>query len=156
MLIFNTNQLNSLQEIFVTVLILHQKLIFLAFRAYLLEPPPQDYITKGKTKKNLKISNEVKNGCTRSRIRIVLFCKPVIALWRGSNCSSLEVWKLRTKYKENKRSKDVSVVLSCTCKSIVYKNKLILRVSLFQNVFMVSLIFPKKQSKNLMNFCPRI
>ena len=55
MLIFNTNQLNSLQEIFVTVLILHPKLIFLAFRAYLPEPPPQDYITKGKTKKNLKI-----------------------------------------------------------------------------------------------------
>ena len=51
MLIFNTNQLNSLQEIFVTVLILRLKLIFLAFRAYLLEPPPQDYITKGKTKK---------------------------------------------------------------------------------------------------------
>ena len=56
MLIFNTNQLNSLQEIFVTVLILHPKLIFLAFRAYSLEPPPQDYITKGKTKKkNQKI-----------------------------------------------------------------------------------------------------
>ena len=51
MLIFNANQLNSLQEIFVTVLILHPTLIFLAFRAYLLEPPPQDYITKGKTSK---------------------------------------------------------------------------------------------------------
>ena len=67
MLIFNTNQLNSLQGIFVTVLILHPKLIFLAFRAYLLEPTPQDYITKGKKSQNL---NEVKNGCTRSRIRI--------------------------------------------------------------------------------------
>ena len=56
MLIFNTNQFNSLQEIFATVLILHPKLIFLAFRAYLLEAPPQDYITKGKPKKkNLKI-----------------------------------------------------------------------------------------------------
>ena len=56
MLIFNANQLNSLQEIFVTVLILYPTLIFLAFRAYLLEPPPQDYITKGKImKKNLKI-----------------------------------------------------------------------------------------------------
>ena len=74
MLIFNTNQLNSLQEIFVTVLILHPKLIFLAFRAYLLEPPPQDYITKGKTmKKKSQNSNEVKNGCTRSRIRIAIY-----------------------------------------------------------------------------------
>ena len=70
MLIFNTNQLNSLQEIFVTVLILHPTLIFLAFRAYLLEPPPQDYITKGKTMKKYQNSNEVKNGCTHSRIRI--------------------------------------------------------------------------------------
>ena len=65
MLIFNTNQLNSLQEIFVTVLILHPTLIFLAFRAYLLEPPPQDYITKGKTKKISKF----KWG-THSRIHI--------------------------------------------------------------------------------------
>ena len=55
MLIFNTNQLNSLQDIFVTVLILHPKLVFLAFRAYLLEPPPQDYITKRKPPKNIKI-----------------------------------------------------------------------------------------------------
>ena len=70
MLIFNANQLNSLQEIFVTVLILYPTLIFLAFRAYLLEPPPQDYITKGKTKKKSQNSYEVKNGCTRSRIRI--------------------------------------------------------------------------------------
>ena len=60
MLIFNSNQLNSLQEIFVTVLILHPTLIFLAFRAYLLEPPPQDYITKGKTIKKSQNSNEVK------------------------------------------------------------------------------------------------
>ena len=51
MLIFNANQLNSLQEIFVTVLTHHLKLVFLAFRAYLLEPPPQDYITKEKTMK---------------------------------------------------------------------------------------------------------
>ena len=72
MLIFNANQLNSLQEIFVTVLILYPTLIFLAFRAYLLEPPPQDYITKGKTKKKSQNSNEVKIGCTRSRIRIGL------------------------------------------------------------------------------------
>ena len=71
MLIFNANQLNSLQEIFVTVLILHPTLIFLAFRAYLLEPPPQDYITKGKTIKKSQNSNEVKNGCTLSRICIV-------------------------------------------------------------------------------------
>ena len=71
MLIFNANQLNSLQEIFVTVLILYPTLIFLAFRAYLLEPPPQDYITKGKTMKKSQNSNEVKNGCTGSRIRIV-------------------------------------------------------------------------------------
>ena len=55
MFIFNANQLNSLQEIFVTVLILYPTLIFMAFRAYLLEPPPQDYITKGKTIKNIKI-----------------------------------------------------------------------------------------------------
>ena len=70
MLIFNANQLNSLQDIFVAVLILYPTLIFLAFRAYLLEPPPQDYITKGKTMKKSQNSNEVKNGCTRSRIRI--------------------------------------------------------------------------------------
>ena len=55
MLIFNANQLNSLQEIFLTVLILYPTLKFLAFKAYLPEPPPQDYITKGKTKQNLKI-----------------------------------------------------------------------------------------------------
>ena len=72
MLIFNANQLNSLQEIFVTVLILHPTLIFLAFRAYLLEPPPQDYISKGKTIEKSQNSNEVKNGCTCSRIRIAL------------------------------------------------------------------------------------
>ena len=71
-MIFNANQLNSLQEIFVTVLILYPTLIYLAFRAYLLEPPPQDYITKGKTMKKTQNSNEVKNGCTRSRIRIGL------------------------------------------------------------------------------------
>ena len=34
------------------ILILYPILTFLAFRAYLLEPPPQDYITKGKTIKN--------------------------------------------------------------------------------------------------------
>ena len=71
MLILNANQLNSLQEIFVTVLILYPTLIFLAFRAYLLEPPPRDYITRRKTKKNQN-SNEVKNGCTNSRVRIDL------------------------------------------------------------------------------------
>ena len=70
MLIFNANQLNSLQEIFVTVLILPPTLILLAFRAYLLEPPPQDYISKGKTIEKSENSNEVKNGWTRSRIRI--------------------------------------------------------------------------------------
>ena len=73
MLIFNANQLNSLQEIFVTVLILYPTLIFLAFRAYLLEPSPQDYITKGKTMKKYQNSNEVRNGCTRSRIRIGIY-----------------------------------------------------------------------------------
>ena len=82
MLIFNTNQLISLQEIFETVLILHPKLIFLAFRAYLLKPPPQDYITKGKTMKKSQNSNEVKNGCTRSRIHIVL---NITAQFRGEN-----------------------------------------------------------------------
>ena len=71
MLIFDANQLNSLQEIFVTVLILYSTLIFLAFRAYLLEPPPQDYKTKGKTMKKSQNSNEVKKRLyTRSRIRI--------------------------------------------------------------------------------------
>ena len=60
MLIFNANQLNSLQEIFVTVLVLYPTLIFLAFRAYLLEPPPQDYITKRKTIKKSQNSNEGK------------------------------------------------------------------------------------------------
>ena len=53
MLIFNANQLNSLQEIFVTVLNIYPTLTFLAFRVYLLEPPPQDYITKGKTIKKI-------------------------------------------------------------------------------------------------------
>ena len=42
------------------VLILHPTLIFLPFRAYLLEPPPQDYITKGKTIKKSQNSTEVK------------------------------------------------------------------------------------------------
>ena len=51
MLIFNAN---SLYKIFVIVLILSLILTFLAFRAYLLEPP-QDYISKRKTPKNLKI-----------------------------------------------------------------------------------------------------
>jgi len=46
-------QCKSIEEIFVTVLILYPTLIFLAFRAYLLEPPPQDYITKGKTMKKI-------------------------------------------------------------------------------------------------------
>ena len=73
MLIFNANQLNSLQEIFVTVLILYPTLIFLAFRAYSLETPPQDDITKGKTMKKSQNSSEVKNGCTHSRIRIAIF-----------------------------------------------------------------------------------
>ena len=70
MLIFNANQLNSLQDIFVAVLILYPTLIFLAFRAYLLEPPPQDYITKGKTIKKISKFKWGKNGCTHSRIRI--------------------------------------------------------------------------------------
>ena len=48
-------QCKSLQEIFVIVLILYPNLTFLAFRAYLLEPPPQDYIIKRKTIKNLNI-----------------------------------------------------------------------------------------------------
>ena len=51
MLIFNAN---SLYKIFVIVLILHWILTFLAFRAYLLEPPPRDYITKRKTQKSSK------------------------------------------------------------------------------------------------------
>ena len=59
MLIFNTNQLNSLQEIFVTVLILYPNSTFLAFRAYLLKPPPQDFITKGKTIKNIIFKNVI-------------------------------------------------------------------------------------------------
>ena len=52
----NANQSNSLQEI---VLILYPRLTFLAFRAYLLEPPPQDYITKGKPIKNVIKINEL-------------------------------------------------------------------------------------------------
>ena len=79
MLIFNANQLNSLQEMFVTVLIFYPTLLFLAFRAYLLEPPPQDFITKGKTIKNLNIKKCDKNDCAHSRIRIEKsssFCIP--------------------------------------------------------------------------------
>jgi hypothetical protein len=52
MLIFNAN---SLYKIFVIVLILYWILTLHAFRAYLLEPPPQDYITKRKTQKIIKI-----------------------------------------------------------------------------------------------------
>ena len=63
-------QCKSLQKIFVIVLILYPNLTFLAFRAYLLEPPPQDYITKGKTIKNLNIKKWDKNYCTHSRMRI--------------------------------------------------------------------------------------
>ena len=63
-------QCKSLQEIFVIVLILYPNLTFLAFRAYLLEPPPQDYIIKRKTIKNLNIKKCDKNYCTYSRIRI--------------------------------------------------------------------------------------
>ena len=68
------------------VLILHPTLIFLAFRAYLLEPPPQDYITKGKTMKKSQNSNEVKNGCNRSRIRIVLSGVAWYVLYRINVC----------------------------------------------------------------------
>ena len=79
-------QCKSIEEIFVTVLILYPTLIFLAFRAYLLEPLPQDYITKGKTMKKSQNSNEVKNGCTRSRIRIV---QDETLFWTDSFVSSL-------------------------------------------------------------------
>ena len=51
-------------------MILYPNLTFLAFRAYLLEPPPQDYITKGKTIKNLNIKKWYRNYCSHSRIRI--------------------------------------------------------------------------------------
>ena len=56
MLIFNAS---SLYKIFVIVLILYWTLTFLDFRAYLLEPPPRDYITKRKSQKTQN-SNEVK------------------------------------------------------------------------------------------------
>jgi hypothetical protein len=68
---FQCKSIEFTSRIFVTVLILHPTLIFLAFRAYLLEPPPQDYISKGKTIEKSQNSNEVKNDCTRSRVRIV-------------------------------------------------------------------------------------
>ena len=58
MLIFNEN---SLYNIFVIVLTLYWILTILAFRAYLLEPPPRDYITKRKTQESQN-SNEVNNG----------------------------------------------------------------------------------------------
>ena len=48
-------QRKSLQETFEIVLIVYPNLTFLAFRAYSLEPPPQHYITKGKTIKNPNI-----------------------------------------------------------------------------------------------------
>ena len=67
MLIFNANQLTSLQKIFVIVLILYPTFTF--FRAY-LESPTQDYITKGKTIKNSILKKKDKNHCTHSRIRI--------------------------------------------------------------------------------------
>ena len=66
-------QCKLLQEIFVIVLILYSNLTFLAFRAYLLEPPPQDYITKGKTFKNLNVKKCDKNYYTHSRIRIATY-----------------------------------------------------------------------------------
>ena len=63
-------QCKSLQKTFVIVLILYQNLTFLAFRTYLLEPPPLDYITKGKPTKNFNIKKCDKNYCTHSRIHI--------------------------------------------------------------------------------------
>ena len=58
MLIFNANQLTSLQKIFVIVLILYPTFTF--FRAY-LESPTQDYITKGKTiKKSILKKKKIK------------------------------------------------------------------------------------------------
>ena len=53
-------------------MILHWVLTFLAFRAYLLEPPPRDYITKRKTQKSSKFKWGKKNGCTNSRVRIAI------------------------------------------------------------------------------------
>ena len=52
-------------------LILYPNLTFLAFKAYLLEPPTQEYITKRKSIKNLNIKKCDKNYRTHSRIRIV-------------------------------------------------------------------------------------
>ena len=66
-------QCKSLQEIFVIVLILYPKLTYvLGFQSLSTRAPPQDYITKGKTIKNMNIKKCDKNYCTHSRIRIAL------------------------------------------------------------------------------------
>ena len=67
--------------------------------SYLVEPPPQDHITKRKTKKKSQNSNEVKNGCTPSRIRIDIVQIPYVVIIKQerkghiSNCQ--EVKKVR-------------------------------------------------------------
>ena len=52
MMIFNAN---SLFKIFVIVLIPHLLVASVFLLSYLVEPPPQDYITKRKTPKNFNI-----------------------------------------------------------------------------------------------------
>ena len=78
------------KKIFVIVLILYQILTFLAFRAYLLELPPQDYINKGKTIKNLNIKKCDKNYCTHSRIRNARICTSKTFLPVQNNCFHLQ------------------------------------------------------------------
>ena len=89
MLIFYAN---SLYKIFVTVLILHWILTFLSFRAYLLEPPPWDYITKKKTQKNSKFKWG-KKSCTISRVHIGSDNSPICDFYsflsrRSWNCAA--------------------------------------------------------------------
>ena len=57
MLIYNAN---SCFKIFVIVLIPHLLNASVILLSYLVEPPPQDYITKRKTKRNIKIQMRYK------------------------------------------------------------------------------------------------
>ena len=93
-------QCKSLQEIFVIVLILYPNLTFLAFRAYLLEPPPQDYIIKRKTIKNLNIKKCDKNYCTYSRIRIG---QPPITVFISNKYAHFKIGKPNFPYSHDSR-----------------------------------------------------
>ena len=74
-----TSPLPLIRSFLFLILIAHLLYASVVLLFYLVEPPPQDYITKRKTKKKSQNSNEVKNGCTPSRVRIdavviIIFC----------------------------------------------------------------------------------